>query len=151
MKTKPYDNYYRRRHRIVGHYLALQSWLRGLDCVVLDRNEVLAFLNTKETGKKRIKQFKADVAPWFKFVKPYYKKGSSTYIRSLFLSRINLDSYLPQGLMSTDQRMTKAIAATDGKLSIERFSRTDSKVPSETEMVSDLTLFATGLKTPKAS
>lgn len=25
MKTKPYDEHYRRQHRIVGHYLALQA------------------------------------------------------------------------------------------------------------------------------
>jgi hypothetical protein len=130
--------------------LAIQAWLRGVDCIVLARNEVLTFLNARETGVERIKQFKADIKPWFKFVKPYYKEDSRTYIRSLFLSRINLDSYLPSGTMTTDERMTKAIAAADGKFSIERFSRKDNKVPSEEEMVSDLALFATGLKTPKA-
>lgn len=57
---------------------------------------------------------------------------------------------VPRGLMSTDQRMTKAIEAAGGKLSIERFSRAGNKAPSEVEMASDLTLFATGLKTPKA-
>lgn len=145
MKTKPYDEYYRRQHRIVGHYLALQAWLRNLDCMGLDRSDLQALLNITNTGEERIKQFIEDIKPWFKFHKAYYRKSSGTYVLSLFLSRIAIK--LPPGSkMSVDQRIAKAGTA-GGEMRVERFSM--AKIPSEKEMVSDLALFATGLKAPQ--
>ncbi|HZH29807.1 MAG TPA: hypothetical protein VEY11_03515 [Pyrinomonadaceae bacterium] len=149
MKTKPYDEYYRIQHRIVGHYLAIHAWLRELDCVVLDRKEIQAFLNIRNTGEDRTKQFTKDIEPWFKFNKPYYRKGSKTYVRSLFLSRIDISLSLPHGLMSTDDRIAKAVIA-DRRLRIERFSNSSQEVPSMKDIVSDLALFAAGLKIPSA-
>lgn len=149
MKTKPYDEYYRRQHRIVGYYLALQAWLRNLDCIVLNRSDLQTFLNITNTGEDRIKQFTADNKPWFKFHKAYYRRGSKTYIRSLFLSRVDISPYLPSGLMGVEQRIAKTVTA-GGAIRIEQFSKSDGlhKVPPEKDMVSDLALFATGLKTP---
>lgn len=151
MKTKPYDEYYRRRHRIVGHYLALQAWIRGIDCVVLDRSDVQRLLNVSNTGEDRVRQFTDDVKPWFKFSKPYYKPGSHTYLRSLFLSRVSLDSYLPKGRMGVDQRIMKAITS-NGTIKIERFVqvRGSQSIPSEEEMVSYLALLAAGVRSPTA-
>jgi hypothetical protein len=151
MKTKPYDEYYRRRHRIVGHYLALQSWTRGIDCVVLDRTDVQRLLKLSNTGEDRVRQFTEDVKPWFKFSKPYYKPGSHTYLKSLFLSRVSLDSYLPKGQMTVDQRIMKAITSK-GTLKIERFAhvRGSQPIPSEEEMVSYLALLAAGVRAPNA-
>ena len=51
MKTKPYDEHYRRQHRIVGHYLALTAWTRDLDCILLDRDDVQILLNISNTGE----------------------------------------------------------------------------------------------------
>lgn len=150
MKTKPYDEHYRRQHRIVGHYLALTAWIRGLDCIVLDRGDVQSLLRVSNTGDDRVKQFVADIKPWFQFHKPYYKPGSKTFLRSLFLSRASLDPYLPKGRMGVDQRISRAITANEA-LKIERFSniRGSNPVPSETEMVSYLALLAAGIKAPK--
>jgi len=152
MKTKPYDEHYRRQHRIVGHYVAVTAWIRGLDCIVLDRTEVQTLLGISDTPKSRVTQFVADIEPWFQFNKPYYKRGSKTFLRSLFLSRASLDSYLPKGLMSVDQRIAKAITA-NGALKIERLCniRGPNPAPSETEMVSYLALLAAGIKTPTAN
>jgi hypothetical protein len=149
MKTKPYDEHYRRLHRIVGHYLALTAWTRDLDCIVLDRDDVQSLLNISNTGEDRVRQFVADVQPWFKFSKPYYKPGSKTYLRSLFLSRVSLDSYLPKGRMGVDQRIARATTA-NGTLKIERFVsiRNSDPIPSEEDMVSYLALLAAGVKTP---
>jgi len=130
MKTKPYDEHYRRRHRIVGHYLVIQAWLRGLDCIVLNRRDIQAFLSITDIHKDRIKQFVADIAPWFSFHKPCYDKGSGT-LSFLFLSGVDIDSYLPSGPMPVDQRIAKVVAA-NGMLKIERFSKVDSHaIPSE--------------------
>jgi hypothetical protein len=141
MKTKPYDEHYRRRHRIVGHYLGITAWIRGLDCVVLDRSDVQTSLKTSDVRKDRVNQFVADIEAWFKFHNEYYKPNSRT-LKSLFLSRVNLDS-LPKGLMGVDQRIATAITA-NGALKIERFSsiRGSNPAPSETEMVSSLALMA---------
>jgi hypothetical protein len=152
MKTKPYDELYRRQHRIVGHYLALQAWLRGVDCVVLDRHDLQALFHITNTGEDRIKQFKADTKPWFRIFKPFYPKTSRTFIRTLFLSRVDLNPDVIKGLMTTDQRITKMKTA-DGNLKIERFSSwyTSSSIPKEADMVSDLVAYATGLKHPTLS
>src|SRR6266513_1768191 len=121
MKTKPYDEHYRRRHRIVGHYLAITAWIRGLDCIVLDRNDLQSLLSISNTGEDRVKQFVEDIKPWFQFNKPYYRPGSKTFVKSLFLSRAKLDSYLPKGRMGVDQRIARA-TTPNGALKIERFS-----------------------------
>jgi len=149
MKTKPYDEHYRRQHRIVGHYLAVTAWIRGLDCIVLDRSDVQTLLRISDTREGRVTQFVADIKPWFQFNKAYYKPQSKTFLKSLFLSRASLDSYLPKGRMGVDQRIAKAITA-NGALKIERFSniRGSNSAPSETEMVSYLALLAAGIKSP---
>jgi len=151
MKTKPYDEYYRRRHRIVGHYLAITAWIRGVDCIVLDRNDLQSLLSISNTGTDRVDQFVKDIKPWFKYDKPYYKPKSKTFVRSLFLSRASLDSYLPKGLMGIDERIARA-ATANGELKIERFSniRGSNPIPAEMDMVSNLALLAAGIKTPKA-
>lgn len=150
MKTKPYDELYRRQHRVVGHYLALQAWLRGVDCVVLDRKDIQALFHITNTGEDRIKQFRADIAPWFRVFRPFYPKSSRTLIRSLFLSRVGLNADVLKGLMTTDQRITKMRTA-DGSLKIERFSSwfNSSDIPKEVDMVSDLVSYATGLNHPR--
>jgi len=97
-----------------------------------------------------MKQFVEDIKPWFRFHKTYYKPGSRTFVKSLFLSRASLESYLPKGRMGVDQRIARAITA-NGTLRIERFRsiRDSHPIPSERDMVSYLALLASGIGAPE--
>lgn len=145
--SDPHREDCRRQHRVIGHYLALQAWHRGLDCIVLNRTDLERFLGLKRFKKERIDWLRADLKPWFPFQKPYYLKRSKSSIHSLFLSRADLTQYLPAGMMTTEERIT---GMKPGSPKTELFSEYDKvPIPSQAEMVSYLALLAAGLRTPQ--
>jgi hypothetical protein len=61
------DTFYRtacaRRHHIIGHYLAVQAWIRGLDCIVLDRADLEFFLGLQRFKSVRVTWLREDLRP----------------------------------------------------------------------------------------
>src|SRR6266513_5147329 len=93
----------RRQHRVLGHYLAVQSWVRRLDCIVLERQDLKSFLELKRFKSRRVQWLQEDLTPWFPHQTPYYSARSKSSIHSLFLSRVPMEKHLPGGTMTTEQ------------------------------------------------
>ena len=146
MKTKPDNELYRIQHRIVAHYLALQAWVRCIDCIVLVRGDLKALFDIENTGKDRLQQLIADMKPWFSCIRPYYREGSETYVRCLFLSRVEFNLPSQHGRVKVTQLMEEVGHHLPR---IGRFSKKGVlEVPSHIDIVSNLALFAAGMKTP---
>ncbi len=44
-----------RQHRVLGHYIAVQAWLRGLDCIAVERQDLEKYLALERFKSERIK------------------------------------------------------------------------------------------------
>ena len=95
----------RRHHRMIGHYLALQAWTRKLDCIVLSRLDLEAFLGLERFKSTRINWLREDLKPWFPFQEDYKKSGAPSSIHSLYLARVPISKHLPSGTMTTAARI----------------------------------------------
>lgn len=96
----------RRQHRVLGHFLAVQAWLRGVDCLVLDRNDVEAFLVLERLKEQRINWLRDDLNPWFPHQHIYVQgAGMGFSLHSLYVSRTPIERWLPDGEMSTEERI----------------------------------------------
>ena len=145
--TDPHREFCRNQHRIIAHYLAVQAWLRGLDCIVLVREDLESFLALERFKGTRVAWLQEDLMPWFPHQKAYYKTGVPSSIRSLFLSRVPIEKHLPTGSMTTEARIC---GMAEDAPQTERFTtKSDrSQVPSHAKMVSKLSVLAAGLDAP---
>ena len=144
----PHREFCRRHHRIIGHFLAVQAWIRGLDCIVLVRGDLEAFLGLKRFKNTRVKWLKEDLKPWFPSQTPYYKSKAPSSIHSLFLARVPMGKHLPTGSMTMGQRLNEM--AANAPLTERLTTKEDgSEVPSLAKIVSSLSVFAAGLDAPK--
>ena len=82
-----YREYITRTHRTLAAYLSLFAWTRGLDCVVLDRHEIVRFWGiAKRVEDQRIDWLKEDIKEYFPHLKALYS-NNATKFGSVFLSR----------------------------------------------------------------
>ncbi|MGB8275346.1 MAG: hypothetical protein WCF16_08790 [Alphaproteobacteria bacterium] len=102
--TDPHRAFTQRRHRIIGQYVALQAWIRGLDCIVLQRRHLLALLHIERIEGARLDTFKADVSPWFPRSEVFYSPPERNTFASIFMSRFSL-SDVPGEAMSDEDRI----------------------------------------------
>ncbi|HXP87220.1 MAG TPA: hypothetical protein VN841_20985 [Bryobacteraceae bacterium] len=144
----PHREFCRWQHRTIGHYLAVQAWVRGLNCLVLVRADLEAFLGLKRFKSARVKWLKEALKPWFPHQTAYFKSAAPSSIHSLFLARVSMDKHLPSGSMTTDNRILGMAAEAPRT---ERFTAKDdgSEVPSHAKIVSQLSVFVAGLDVPK--
>jgi hypothetical protein len=146
----PHRESCRRDHRIIGQYLAVQAWLRGLDCIVLVREDLEAFLGLERFKSTRIRWLKEDLKPWFQYQRPYYRTSSPSSIHSLFLARVQIDKHIGSDSMTTEERI--ASMAPEAPRTERLTTRRDgSQVPSLAKIVSALSVLAAGLASPKRS
>lgn len=143
----PHREASRRQHRVLGHFLAVQAWLRGLDCIVLVRGDLEAFLGLERFKSQRVAWLKEDLEPWFPQQQAYYKSKSPSSLSSLFLSRVALTDWLASGTMSTEARIKKV--AKDGP-KVERFSNAmkGRRAVRESDVVRYLAILDSGLSAP---
>lgn len=146
--SDPHREYCRRQHRIIEHFLALQSWIRQLDCIVLERRHLEAFLDLKRFKSIRVKWLEDDLKPWFQFQQPYYQTGAASSIHSLFLSRIPISNFLSDKSMTSENRI---LQLKPGAPKTGMYSKYYdwSEIPSEEQIISYLATLASGLRTPK--
>jgi hypothetical protein len=140
--------YCRRQHRIIAHHLAIQAWLRGLDCIVLVREDLEQLFDLHRFKSARVGWLQEDMRPWFPHQEAYYRSGADSSIHSLFLSRVPVDDFLPSGTMTTEKRIA-GMAPNSPKTA--RFSEDgkEHKAPSDADIVAHLALLAAGLEPPR--
>jgi hypothetical protein len=138
----------RRQHRLIGNYLAVEAWCRGLDCIVLNRLHLETLFGLTRLTKARIGWIREDLQPWFPYSAEYgwgRSRSPSWSTATLFLSRSPIKEHLPTGKMSDEDRI-KRMAAGSPRTAL--FTRGKSKIPDDAEMVSRLARFAAGLDAP---
>jgi hypothetical protein len=57
----------RRQHRLIGNYLAVEAWYRGLDCIVLTRDHVERLFGVTRVTRERMRWIEEDLRPWFPY------------------------------------------------------------------------------------
>src|SRR4051794_34042803 len=107
MANEPHRESCRRHHRVIGNYLAMTAWQRGLDCIVLDRPALERFLGLRRFKSPRVEWLMSDLKPWFPHQEAYYHTGAPSSIHSLFLARVPISAHLPEGSMTTAQRIKR--------------------------------------------
>jgi len=143
--NEPHRNSCKRHHRVIGQFLAVQAWHRGLDCIVLRRTHLEQFLGLERFKSERVKWLRADLKPWFPFQEAYYLTKIPSSIHSLFLARVPISSHLPKGSMTTVERIQQMDSNAPRT---ELFSDKPPKVPSEEDIVGYLAKLTAGLITP---
>ena len=145
--SDPYREACQKEHRLIGHYLAVQAWVRGLDCIVLVRHDLEALLGLKRFRSTRIQWLSDDLKPWFPFQHKYYNSNALSSINTIYLSRVDMDSFLPKGSMTTAKRLREM---PESSPKTERFTIGSAKrdVPTREEIVSTLAFLNAGLLDP---
>jgi hypothetical protein len=131
---------------MVAHYVAVEAWTRGLDCVVLERRHLEKMLGLERFKSVRIAWMQQDFEPWFPYQEPFFSTRARSSIGSIFLSRVPLEGVLPAGAMTVAQRVAGA-----GKAGIRigvLFGNRNRSAPSESSIVSRLAVLAAGLEAP---
>lgn len=137
----------RRQHRVLGHFLAIQAWLRGVDCLVLEREDLEAFLDLRRFKKERVRWVQEDLRPWFPYQYQIEQGNSGFSLHSLFLSRVPIESWIADGVLTTEQRLA---AFPKRAPKAERFSAGSggSRLVNESDVVRYLALLDSGLVDP---
>ena len=138
----------RRQHRMLGQYLAMQAWIRGLECIVLQRRDLEHFLSLERFKNTRVQWLKEDLTPWFPHQEAHYKTAAPSSIHSLYLSRVPMGSHLPRGSMTVDARIQKMASSAP---KTERFLKDIGlwRPPTEQDIVSQLAVISAGLAVPQ--
>lgn len=140
----------RRQHRVLGHYLAVQAWLRGLDCIALEREDLEAYLGLERFKSERIKWLIDDLLPWFPYKSDFYKSNAESSLHSLFLARVPVVGWLPMESMSTEDRI-RAIDKKAPKTALLHVGKKGKKRVRETDVVRYLAILDSGLLNPEDS
>lgn len=98
-----YRDAYRRQHRLLGCYLALDAWMRCIDCVVLSRDQLLPFLGLKHMQNKRITWLKNDVRDFFPHHFVTVTSSAGAYA-TLYLARLPIPEHDHRKKMSDVDR-----------------------------------------------
>ena len=136
-----------RQHRVMGHFLAIQAWLRGVDCLVLEREDLQRFLGLQRFKEERVRWIQEDLRPWFKHQSSMEQGGAGFSLHSLYLSRVEIEKWIPGGEFSTEDR----IKAFDKKApKTEKFSHSSAQrsLVDELDVVRYLALLDSGLVDP---
>lgn len=136
-----------RQHRVLGHYLAVQAWLRGLDCLAVERSDLEIYLGLERFKSERIKWLLQDLKPWFPYNSPFFKSSAQSSLHSLFLSRVKMGAWLSTTTMTTAQRIAK-IPADAPKTALFFQAAPGKKRIKETDVVRYLAVLDSGLEAP---
>ena len=146
MATDPHRQFCQRQHRVFGHFLSVEAWRRGLDCIVVERADLEAFLGLQKFKSARVKWLKEDLKPWFPHQVHHYFTKQPSSIHSLYLSRVSIEEHLPKGSMTAAKRVS--LMATSAPKAGLFFGHGISHRPGEAEIVSRMARLAAGLETP---
>jgi hypothetical protein len=132
---------------VLGHFLAIQAWLRGLDCLVLEREDLEAFLGLSRFKKERVRWLQADVQPWFPHQYPIEQGNTGYSLHSLYLSRVPIEKWIPDGRLTTEERLAAFSKRAPKTARFSSGSGNSSRVDEE-DVVRYLALLDSGLVRP---
>ena len=147
-KNEEHRDYWRRQHRILAYYLAHEAWVRGLDCVALERAHLQTFLELRRFKDVHIKWPCSDVEPWFPVTVPVYANNDPNSIHSLYFSRLPIADSVFEGVMFTIDRIA-AMPRRSPKTAMLIGPGSEDEFPDEATALSHLAQLAAGLIDPK--
>lgn len=129
----------RRSHRVLGSYLVLWAWRKGVDCVVVDRSELFWYLGIKAMRKERLQWLDQDIKDLFPYVENLSGRTGGHY--STYLSRRKFPRGVFDAYMRDDDRV--------GALGKHGLRAASIDLPTERKMIGQLAAVAAGLKQRK--
>lgn len=96
----------RRQHRAVSLFVVIQSWLRNLDGVALQRSHLERLLGLERFKKTRVTWLQEDLKEFFPHQEIYWLTGKEDSLHSLIVARLPISKHLPQGSMTTEKRVS---------------------------------------------
>jgi len=147
IRDREVSRYRQRLHRITGLYLALKAWQHKADCLVLTRDDVLKFFDMEATPEERMVRIKKDLVLWFSGFHCCYAEHSKTKVEYLFLSRYEGER-VPRSFTNLKAVRAFIKGRSDENLGTRTTLFTDlvSRVPTQEEIVRELSLLVAGLK-----
>jgi len=143
-----YYEHYRRQHRHLGAYLALQLWNAGYDGVIIDRAALATFHELKRFTEEHLSWLTQDIKPYFPHhIKCHCSKTKNKFA-SLVLSRVPLTQDLGATPLTDSSRAAKYRALGVRIASLIEI-RTLHRPFTEKNIVSFLALVACGLDSPR--
>ncbi|MFY0526120.1 hypothetical protein ACN28I_24230 [Archangium gephyra] len=118
-----------------------------MDCIVIVRADLSAFLGLKRFKDTRIQWLQQDLKPWFPYQEPYYATKAPSSLRSLFLSRVPISKHLPAGSMTTRERIRR-MASNSPKTAPFFGKEGATNRPNEEQIISRMALLSSGLLKP---
>lgn len=136
----------RKQHRVVGVYLAIQAWLKGVDGLAVDRTVLEKLLGLERFQDARVEDLKTDLREWFPHFRVFVNGRGPESLASLWLSRLPLEN-LPL-VEDSDEKRAERLEKSGGPRIAAM--RSVSEVPTEEGLVSYLALLADGLANPRS-
>ena len=137
----------RRQHRVLGHFLAIQAWLRGLDCIVVSRHDLEVFLGLERFKQQRVGWLREDLLPWFQHQYVLQQGAAGFSLHSLYLSRLAIEKWLPDGELTTEERIAKLAKGAPKTDTFAHVPRSHREV-TELDVVRYLAILDSGLAEP---
>jgi hypothetical protein len=104
---KIYETACRRSHRLLAHYLVFAAWVRGVDCVALEKETLFRFLGLKGAMRNlRLRWLYEELAPMFPHQWKTVSSRTHAY-HTLFLSRVPIPDGFKKGTMSCSSRIKR--------------------------------------------
>ena len=129
-----------RNYKTLGMYLVAQTWFLQADCVAISSKCFKNFCGITTMRKSRLKDIIQELEQYFPNVRCFLNKGTDI-VSVVFLSRFEFPELGMQNCMSTPDRI-QLLAG----LGLKSVSVT---LPSEEQMVTELSLLSNGLVYPK--
>ena len=127
-----------RLHRVLGAYLAMKTWKNGMDCVILERDTLLSFLDIERMRNTRIDWLKEDLKYLFKYTHTTNTTSTKTYA-TLYLSRVKIPSNSGVWKSMTSEERINKMKEIDIKAKI-------LELPSEKELLTKMALISNGIE-----
>lgn len=143
MGADTYREVYRRQHRIIAHYLALQTWLHDKDCIVVEHRDFANLFDIFRLRSPRKEWLTEDFRPWFTY-QEFTRIANS---ESLILSRQPIGDPAYYSWRSSTE-IIKRMEADGLRCGTCSDLATGKTFVKEAELVSELVSLATGLIEP---
>jgi len=95
----------RRQHRAISLFAIIQCWIRGLDGIVFEREDLQRLLGLERFKKTRVNWLEEDLKEFFPHQETFWRTDHSDSFHSLFASRLPLKNCLSTDSMITQRRI----------------------------------------------
>src|SRR5262245_35363258 len=126
----------RRRHKLLGSYLAFWAWRNKVDCVVLPHEQLLSYLGLNHMKHSRVDWLRDDLTKLFPYPWITINDATKRYT-ALYLSRVPIPKKAQNGYMNAMSRVQM--------MRLAGLRAAIAKIPKDSDIVRSLALIAHGM------